>query len=1154
MKPKLLVSILTFALIPLLLLGGSAILAQGADQAQPAAPLTPITGTTRTLYADRDTFVGNLVGTNNYGTHTTLTVGRNACIGYEFPEWGRALIHFDLSPIPAGQVITSAKLRLYLRYYTTSAAGAIGAHRITSSWTETGATWNNQPSHSVTAAGSASIGSTREIWYEWDVTNLVKDWYAGAYTNHGFKMIAAGNPEPTCWQRIFDSRENTSGKKPELKIVYVAPTATRTPTRTLTRTPSLTRTATATYTATKPPTDFLYIYREDRATGEAFQQFFAEHGYKLDLASMADLLKVPLAPYRTIIIGYDTGDMTSWGDSRLINYLIESQKAIVGIGEGGYAFFGKLSLDIGYPNGGHGSETRSLVLDRSQSIYRTPFAISIPRDDILTLYKESPCVLLNWDRRPLDVLPIGRDPDSQVYYTIAQEQERFLLWGYGAAPRAMIEPCQELFINACHLPITFPATPTPTRTPTRTYTPTATRTRTPTRTPTPGPDLTISNLEVTQAIQDLSNSVVLIANKRTYVRAHVRASSGSHANVLGSFYIYRGGALLAGPLPADNAGSRITVKASPDRGQVNDSFFVELPPAAIVSGACRVCLSLNPDHLVPESNYGNNWACTDVNFTNSPKMRVRIYNVRYQQGGVTRQATADDIFGLISWLRRVYPVPSVQWEWRTLDWTRSDLPSAAGCGVVNNLLAAARLLDGNPSGWRYYGMVSDAGGFMRGCAAGIPAYIASGPTGTDTWGWDNDGTYGDWYGAHELGHTYGRPHAEFCGAGGGVPYPYPNGYIGGPAANPNRFYGWDVELRVVRSPTWTDLMTYCDWEWISDFNYHNIRNRLLDEGVWSTREEAKVIVPGEYLAVFGSANLNTGETALDVLYRLHDIAAPEPPTPSDDWTIQLLGGEGQVLDSYPFTPKEADPDEFESGTEGTGQALIQEVVGWHEGTARVVIKFMGEIVAERVVSGHAPQVTLEYPNGGEVLSQARVTVRWNAKDDDGDKLAYTLLYSADAGATWETVAVNLTEAEHEVDMSLWPGSDQALFRVIASDGVNTGEDRSDGTFTVATKAPQAHIVSPEAGDAFITGQQVMLVGEAYDVEDGILPEGALAWSSDVEGDLGSGPHLAVTTLHPGAHVITLRATDSDGKAGTATVTVFVRTASAPISLPLLIKN
>ena len=100
---------------------------------------------------------------------------------------------------------------------------------------------------------------------------------------------------------------------------------------------------------------------------------------------------------------------------------------------------------------------------------------------------------------------------------------------------------------------------------------------------------------------------------------------------------------------------------------------------------------------------------------------------------------------------------------------------------------------------------------MRGLASDIPptpapATVASGPTGPATFGWDTDGAYGDWYTGHELGHTFGRFHAEFCGAGGGAAYPFANGQL---ADADGRFVGLDVgdpilglPMRAGRSRGW----------------------------------------------------------------------------------------------------------------------------------------------------------------------------------------------------------------------------------------------------------------------------------------------------------------------------------------------------------------
>ena len=48
--------------------------------------------------------------------------------------------------------------------------------------------------------------------------------------------------------------------------------------------------------------------------------------------------------------------------------------------------------------------------------------------------------------------------------------------------------------------------------------------------PPPTPEIELIGLEVTQAIQDLKNSVVLIQDKPTFVRAHVRSTSGATVN------------------------------------------------------------------------------------------------------------------------------------------------------------------------------------------------------------------------------------------------------------------------------------------------------------------------------------------------------------------------------------------------------------------------------------------------------------------------------------------------------------------------------------------------------------------------------------------------------------------------------------------------
>jgi hypothetical protein len=116
--------------------------------------------------------------------------------------------------------------------------------------------------------------------------------------------------------------------------------------------------------------------------------------------------------------------------------------------------------------------------------------------------------------------------------------------------------------------------------------------------------------------------------------------------------------------------------------------------------------------------------------------------------------------------------------------------------------------------------------------------------------------------------------------------------------------------------------------------------------------------------------------------------------------------------------------------------------------------------------------------------------------------------------------------------------------------VNTGADTSDASFTVARKAPEAYLLSPEEGDVFRPGAEVELDGLASDLEDGPLGDSALVWASDRQGILGTGRHQPLTTLQPGPHTLTLTATDSAAMAGTASVTIYV---GYPVWLPLVQK-
>jgi hypothetical protein len=181
-----------------------------------------------------------------------------------------------------------------------------------------------------------------------------------------------------------------------------------------------------------------------------------------------------------------------------------------------------------------------------------------------------------------------------------------------------------------------------------------------------------------------------------------------------------------------------------------------------------------------------------------------------------------------------------------------------------------------------------------------------------------------------------------------------------------------------------------------------------------------------------------------------------------------------------------------------------------------------------------------------------MTITWLADDPDEDTMLFTVQYSPDAGTTWQPLATNYhTTTLVLQDLGGIPGSSSALVRVIATDGVNTGSDTSDGTFQVETQPPDVHISTPVNWTVYPTGTQIIMMGGAFDAEDGTLGDAALEWFLD-GASLGTGKEQAVRDLEPGHYLITLEATDSDNDKAQDHVTIFV--GNLKIYLPAIIKG
>jgi len=161
---------------------------------------------TVTVTSDADTYVASATPTTNYGTQADLWVGSSVNSGN-----ARALVAFPMPAVPANCTVTSATLRLNAVY--TGGARTIQVTRAATAWTQTGATWNVQP----TSTGTAVTTTSALGWNSWTVTALVQAIYSGS----DFGFIVRDQTESAPGAGFFQQYQSfESATDPELLVTF----------------------------------------------------------------------------------------------------------------------------------------------------------------------------------------------------------------------------------------------------------------------------------------------------------------------------------------------------------------------------------------------------------------------------------------------------------------------------------------------------------------------------------------------------------------------------------------------------------------------------------------------------------------------------------------------------------------------------------------------------------------------------------------------------------------------------------------------------------------------------------------------------------------------------------------------------------------------
>ena len=187
-------------------------------------------------------------------------------------------------------------------------------------------------------------------------------------------------------------------------------------------------------------------------------------------------------------------------------------------------------------------------------------------------------------------------------------------------------------------------------------------------------------------------------------------------------------------------------------------------------------------------------------------------------------------------------------------------------------------------------------------------------------------------------------------------------------------------------------------------------------------------------------------------------------------------------------------------------------------------------------SAGVPSVSITSPADGSTFHvNESILFEGTATDpEDGDVTASLVWTSSIDGQTGTggSFSATLSEGQHTITAS-------------ATDSEGNQGSASIGV-TIVNDAPVVTILQPVDGASFDSGTRITFEGTASDTEDGDVTAG-LVWRSSIDGQIGTGGSFSII-LSDGNHTISAKATDSNGKIGSSSISITVGAPSEPTTV------
>jgi hypothetical protein len=424
--------------------------------------------------------------------------------------------------------------------------------------------------------------------------------------------------------------------------------------------------------------------------------------------------------------------------------------------------------------------------------------------------------------------------------------------------------------------------------------------------------------------------------------------------------------------------------------------------------------------------------------------------------------------------------------------------------------------------------------------------------------------------AHELFHSFGRPHADRsdkdggCNGGGdGEGYFDPRGHLFGIGLDRSQDFPYRTIVQGAEiAPTLPtrdkntlgevyDFMSYCiggneTASWISPHNWEKtidyLQGRGLRAGGGGGAPASVAAAPAGRILHVEARLESSGVAAVDSVRHV-SRAVTTPGAVATDTHLVGRDAAGNVLGDVAMTGLVSDNHPTPAFLELAGELPAANL-------ARVDVVRAGSVIATRSRSANAPTVRLTAPRQGAVVGRgAQVTVSWRSADAEGDARTAEVDYSGNGGRTWANVYAGGDAGRARVPSRLLFGSRAARVRVRLGDGFNETEAIS-GVFRARGAPPVVGILSPLGGATLRADATLSMTGSGEDDRGRFLAGGSLRWFLGAR-RIGTGRTASASGLPAGVRRLRLVARDSTGRTAATSVRVRVL-AVRPLPLRLVV--